>query len=68
MNADGSESGKTLGFYFRRFALVAFLLMVSRGAVGLATSANRLAGILVLVLFSVITVWALLALDSHNAW
>ena len=61
MDSDKPNSGTALGFSFRRLALVLLVLIAFRGATGgireLVTDGDWLAGILGVIIASVIAYW-----------
>lgn len=61
VETDQSDSGKKLGFSFRRLALALFVLFAFRGATGgireFVVDGNWLAGIFGVIVVSVIVYW-----------
>jgi len=61
MNSDKANSRTELGFSFRRLALVLLALIAFRGAIGgireFVTDGNWLAGILGVIIVSIIAYW-----------
>ncbi|WP_323173620.1 hypothetical protein [Natrialba sp. PRR66] len=71
MDTDNLNSGKELGFSFRRLALVLFILLAFRGAMGgireFVVNGNWLAGIFGAIVVSVIAYWIFnLYVGSHS--
>ena len=67
MDTDTPDSGARLGFSLRRFALAVFALLASRGAIEVVSGGNRLAGVVAIILVSVIGGWLLLRYeDSYH--
>lgn len=69
MDTDTPDSGTGLGFYLRRFALVVFILLASRGAIEVVSGRNRPIGVVVVILVSIIGGWLLLRYEAayHTA-
>jgi len=71
MSTDSHDSGKGLGFYFRRLALVLLVLFAFRGATGgireFVVNGNWLAGSFGVIVVSVIAYWIFnLCVGSYN--
>ena len=67
MNADNQDSGTELGFSFRRLALLVCLLIASRGAIEFVSGGNRLIGIVVVILASIIGGWLVLLYEGSHS-
>ena len=71
VDTDKSDSGTELGFSFRRLALILLILLAFRGAMGgireFVVNGNWLAGILGVIVVSVIAYWLFnLYVGSHS--
>lgn len=66
METDRPDSETRLGFSFRRLALAVFVLLASRGAIEVVSDGNRLAGVVVVVLVSVVGGWLLLRYEASS--
>jgi len=67
MSADNQESRRELGFSVRRFVLLVFLLIASRGAISFVSNGNRLASVLVIVLVTIIAGWLVLRYEDARS-
>ncbi|MBV0900729.1 hypothetical protein [Haloarcula salina] len=67
MSADKQDSRRELGFSVRRFVLLVVLLIASRGAVAFVFNGNRLAGVLVVILVSILVGWLFLRYEDSRS-